>query len=87
MSVQAYYLPLPIPRSLEDTRRLLDRMRRGFVHLLARFEPERYRTLRDLTGALGERDSLRSLQDRSEVPKLETIIPAETPPTGARGVH
>ncbi len=87
LSVHAYYLPLPIPRGLEETRRLLDRLRRGFVHLLARFEPERYRSLRDLTGALGERDSLRSLQDRMEVPRLETIIPAERPSTGVSGVH
>ena len=85
VSAQAY--PLPIPRSLADTRRLLDRMRRGFVHLLARFEPERYRSLRDLTGTLGERDSLRSLKDRLDLPRMETVIPAQRRSSGVTGVH
>ena len=87
VSAQAYHLPLPIPRSLSDTRRLLDRMRRGFVHLLARFEPERYRSLRDLTGTLGERDSLRSLKDRLDLPRMETVIPVERRSSGVTGVH
>ena len=87
VSAQAYHLPLPIPRSLADTRRLLDRMRRGFVHLLARFEPERYRSLRDLTGTLGERDSLRSLKDRLDLPRMKTVIPAQRRSSGAAGVH
>jgi hypothetical protein len=84
---QGYHLPLPIPRSLSDTKRLLHRLRRGFTHLLAKFEPERYRSLRDLTGALGERDSLHSLTDRLEAPKLESVHPVEAPIAGLRGVH
>lgn len=86
VSAQAYHLPMPIPRSLADTRRLLDRMRRGFLHLLARFEPERYRSLRDLTGTLGERDSLRSLKDRVDVPRMATVISAGRKSSGITGV-
>ena len=87
VSAQAYHLPLPIPRSLDDSRRLVDRIRRGFVHLLARFEPERYRSLRDLTGTLGERDSLRSLRDRPNLPRMETVVPVDRPSSGVHGVH
>ncbi len=87
VSAQAYHLPLPVPRSLVETRRLLERLRSGFVHLLARFEPDRYRSLRDLTRTLGERDSLRSLKDRLDVPRMETVVPFERPPSGATGVH
>jgi hypothetical protein len=61
-------------------------MRRGFLHLLARFEPERYRSLRDLTGTLGERDSLRSLKDRVDVPRMATVISAGRKSSGITGV-
>jgi hypothetical protein len=61
-------------------------MRRGFLHLLDRFEPERYRSLRDLIDTLGERDSLRSLKDRLDVPRMTTVIPADRISSGVTGV-
>lgn len=84
VSAQTYHLPLPIPRSLDDTRRLLARIRGGLVQLLARFEADRYRSLRDLTGTLGERDSLRSLVEREKAPRMETVFPQSR---AAHGVH
>jgi hypothetical protein len=87
VSAQEYHLPFPIPRSLTDTRQLLDRMRRGFLNLLAKFEPERYHSLRDLTGALGERDSLHSLKDRHSTPRMETVISVSAPAPGISGIH
>jgi hypothetical protein len=87
VSAQAYHLPLPIPRSLAETRQLLGRLRRGFLSLFAKFEPDRYRSLRDLTGALGERDSLHSLKDRHATPRMETVLPAGAPATGISGIH
>jgi len=87
VSAQAYHLPLPIPRSLSDTRQLLARLRRGLLRLLSKFEPERYQSLRDLICALGERDSLHSLKDRYEMPRMEAVVPVAHPATGIAGIH
>jgi len=85
---QAYHLPLSVPRTLPETRTLLGKLRRGMVHLLARFEPDRYRSLRDLTRTFGERDSLRSLNDATEVPRLEPILTSRAGGRqGFRGIH
>lgn len=85
---QAYQLPLPTPRTLTQSRTLLRKLRRGLVHLLARFEPDRYRTLRELTGTFGERDSLRSLKEAAGAPRIETVVaPRESGIRGLRGVH
>jgi hypothetical protein len=61
--LQSYHMPLAVPSSVSDARQVLRRLRRGFLHLLARFEPERYRAVRDHLDAFGERDSLRDLRD------------------------
>lgn len=55
------HLAGPAPRSLEELRSELRKVRRGFMHLLARFEPDRYAAVRDAVGAFGERDSLARL--------------------------
>lgn len=86
-TAQAYHIPLPIPRGLADTRRLFERLRRGFGDLLSRFEPERHRALTELTRTLGERDSLRSLHDASEAPRMETVFPRARSSSGATEVH
>lgn len=86
-TAQTYQLPLPIPRNLADTRRLIERLRRGFGDLLARFEPERQRSLSELTRTLGERDSLRSLHDATEAPRMETVFPRARSSSGATEVH
>lgn len=85
---QAYHLPLSVPRTLADTRTLLRKARRGLVHLLARFEPDRYRSLRDLTRTFGERDSLQSLKDGNELPRFEPVLTVRSSGTrGFRGIH
>jgi len=84
---QAYHLPLPVPRSLADTRRLLDRIRRGLGHLLARFEPDRFQSLTELSKALGERDSLRALRDRAEEQPMEAVVPPVRSSAGVTGIH
>lgn len=84
---QAYQVPLSVPRTLPRTRTLLGKIRRGMVHLLARFEPDRYRSLRDLTRTFGERDSLRTLTEGADAPRLEPIPTARGRARGTRAVH
>lgn len=84
---QAYHLPLSVPRTLPQARTLLGKLRRGMVHLLARFEPDRYRSLRDLTRTFGERDSLQSLTEGPDVVRLEPVLAPRGIARGARGVH
>lgn len=60
-ATQSYYLPFSPPSCVSEARRLLRRMRQGFLHLLARFEPDRYRVVREQLDTFGERDSLRAL--------------------------
>ncbi len=69
----AYHLPLPAPRTIEETRALLRKVRRGVVHLLARFETERYRAVRELLGTFGERDSLAAIRENADLPRLERV--------------
>ncbi|MSR22033.1 MAG: hypothetical protein EXR92_00495 [Gemmatimonadetes bacterium] len=84
---QAYHLPLPIPRSLADTRGLLAGVRMGFLHLLAHYEPERFRSLSELTETFGERESLRSLHDRLDLPRLEPVILGLSGVGGLKDIH
>lgn len=79
---QEYHLVLPVARSLSELRREMGRLRRGFLHLLARFEPERYRALREATAAFGERDSLAPLA--AGVPDDGSVRDERVRPTGSR---
>lgn len=87
VGAQAYHVPLPIPRSLGDARDLLATIRKGFVHLLARFDPDRYRSISELTGTFGERDSLRGMHDDLDRPTLETVVVGRRVVSGLRDVH
>lgn len=84
---QAYHIPFGIPRSILETRNLLTEIRKGMVRLLAHFEPERSRTVTDVTGAFGERDSLRSFQDNVALPRLERVTASQSSGAGLREVH
>jgi hypothetical protein len=72
--VHTYRLALPVPRSLREAREALASLRSGLEGLIARFEPGRAGAFREMTGALGERDSLRSLAGKEERPGMEPII-------------
>jgi hypothetical protein len=84
---QTYHVPLPVPRVLSQARALLGKLRRGLVHMLARFEPERYRSLRDLTRTFGERDSLRTLKEGPDATRLEPVVTGRGSGRGLRGIH
>ncbi len=70
--IQSYHIPLPTPRSVGEARSLMAKARRGFLHLLARYEPARYRAVREHLDAFGERDSLAQLRDRP-LPRLQPL--------------
>ena len=83
----AYHLLLPIPRTLSEARALLSLLLSGLTRLLAQFEPERSRSLREYSGALGTRDSLRTLRDAGEL-DLERIGSGWSEGrSGSRDVH
>jgi hypothetical protein len=87
LGAQVYQVPLDIPRTLSETRALLGDLRKGMVRLLGRFEPERLGSLRELTTTFGERDSLRSLGDLAEAPRLENVAVPRSAPAGSGSVH
>ena len=84
---QGYHVPLPIPRSLSDSRDLLRRLRGGFLDLLGHFEPDRFRSLAELTATFGERDSLRSLRDPVDLPRLEPVSLRRAVASSLKDVH
>jgi hypothetical protein len=57
-----YQVDLPMSRSLSELRQEIRGLRRGFLHLLARFEPRRFQALKEAAQAFGERDSLAVLE-------------------------
>jgi hypothetical protein len=84
-----YHLMLPVSRSLLEMCRELRGLRRGFLHLMARFETERYQALKEATAAFGERDSLASLVGdpvRERRMQGEWVGPTTSPRT-PRGIH
>ncbi|MEQ9401897.1 MAG: hypothetical protein RJQ04_22205 [Longimicrobiales bacterium] len=53
-----YRVRLPLPASLPEARTALASMRRGLASLIARYEPDRFRTLDRLVGTFGARETL-----------------------------
>ncbi len=60
-----YQVRLPLPLDADELRRLLATVRGGLVHLLARFEPARYRALDREIRTFGERRTLDRLRLRA----------------------
>jgi len=84
-----YHLMLPVSRSLPEMCQEMRRLRRGFLHLMARFEADRYQALKEATTAFGERDSLAYLAGdpvRERRRQGEWVRPAGSP-RSPRGIH
>lgn len=58
---RAYQVRFPLPLDMAELRRVLRSMRTGLLHLLARFEPTRFRATENVLRTFGARDSLHSL--------------------------
>ncbi len=58
-----FHVHLPDLLSVAEVRNELRRIRRGLLHLLARFDPPRYRAVSDALAGFGERDLLAGVEE------------------------
>ena len=81
----SYQVRFPLPLTFLEARLMVRRIREGLAQLLARFEPQRYRALREVLDTLGVRETLSSLYLK-EPPTAPQ--PLSTPPLlGGTVVH
>lgn len=66
----SYQVRFPLCLTLSEARSVLGAVRGGLEHLLARFEPARYRSVEGITRTFGVRDTLAALHLRE--PRLQT---------------
>ena len=59
--VAGYQVRLPLPLTLDEARATLAGIRSGLGHLVARFEPDRYRSLEPMLATFGTRETLAQL--------------------------
>jgi hypothetical protein len=64
---------------------LVKELREGLVHLLARFEPERFKALQEVIDTLGSRETLSQLYFREPREASQPITPPPDP--GGSIVH
>lgn len=60
----SYEVRLPIPITLAESRTALGAVRKGLAHLLARFEPQRFKAVEQHLSTFGERETLARLNLR-----------------------
>jgi hypothetical protein len=81
----AYQVRFALPLTFLEARMMVRRIREGLAQILARFEPERYRAVRELLDTLGVRETLSSLYIKDPI---QTPQPLSTPPIlGGTVVH
>ena len=56
-----YQVRLPLPLTFDEARATLAGIRSGLAHLVARFEPDRFRSLEPVLSTFGARDTLAQL--------------------------
>jgi len=81
----SYQVRFPLPLTFSEVRAQVRQIREGLAHLLARFEPHRYRVLREVLETFGARETLARLHLREP---REQIQPLAGPPhVGMTFVH
>jgi len=81
----AYQVRFPLPLTFAEVRNLVREVREGLVHLLARFEPDRFKALREVLETFGSRETLSQLFLREP---RESSEPIPAPPHhGGTVVH
>ena len=81
----AYQVRFPLPLTFLETRGLVRELREGLANLLARFEPRRFKALREVMETFGSRETLSQLFLREP---RETSEPISAPPhQGGTMVH
>ncbi len=81
----AYQVRFPLPITFLEARMLVKELREGLVHLLARFEPERFKALREVIDTLGSRETLSQLYFKEPREASQPITPP--PDQGGSIVH
>ncbi len=81
----SYQVRFPLSLTFSEVRAQVREIREGLAHLLARFEPHRYRALQEVLETFGARETLARLHLREP---REQIQPLATPPhLGGTFVH
>ena len=81
----AYQVRFPLSLTFLEARTLVRELREGLAHLLARFEPRRFKALREVLETFGSRETLSQLYLREP---RETSQPISAPPhLGGTLVH
>jgi hypothetical protein len=80
----AYQVRFSLPESLVEARATLGAMRKGLAALMARFEPERHRSVGRLLDTFGERETLSGLHVREPRVRPVRIM---APTVGSSAVH
>lgn len=81
----SYQVRLPLPLAFSEVRGQVKEIREGLAHLLARFEPHRYRALQEVLDTFGARETLARLQLRE--PREQTQPLSGPPLMGGTFVH
>ncbi|MFC1574527.1 hypothetical protein ACFL3Z_00415 [Gemmatimonadota bacterium] len=70
-----YQVRFPLPLTFVEARWMIREMREGLAHLLARFEPQRYRALQEVMETLGVRETLSRLYIREPREQSQPLTP------------
>jgi len=79
-----YRVRLPLPTTFRETRASLAAMRRGLASMMARFEPDRFKSVEHVLDAFGERETLGGLRVQESM--VEAVSLARSA-TGSLVVH
>jgi hypothetical protein len=81
----SYQVRFPLPLTFSEARTQVGEIREGLAHLLARFEPHRYRALQEVMETFGTRETLARLHLREP---REQVQPLAGPPNvGGTFIH
>ena len=81
----SYQVRFPLPLTFSEAQSQVREVREGLAHLLARFEPHRYRALQEVLETFGTRETLARLNLREP---REQVQPLAGPPhVGGAFVH
>jgi hypothetical protein len=79
-----YRVRLPLPTTFRETRTSLASMRRGLASMMARFEPDRFKSVEHVLDAFGERETLGGLRVQESMVEAVSLVRSAT---GSLVVH
>jgi hypothetical protein len=81
----SYQVRFPLPLAFSEARSQVSEIREGLAHLLARFEPHRYRALQEVMETFGTRETLARLHLREPREQVQSL--SGPPNLGGAFVH